>query len=149
MNPATLSRTGARVTDTIEIPEARRAPLARILDTIDGAERIVVTTHVNADGDGAGSEAALATWLASRGKRVAIVNPTPFPETYRHLIADPDQLGDPGSERAAWAAEGADLYVVLDTSEPKRLGKLLKQIEGRPTVIVDHHPPVEPGIPGF
>lgn len=134
---------------TLDVPEHRRSAFTRILEALDSAEQIVLTTHVNADGDGAGSEAALAAWLAGRGKRIAIVNPTPFPETYRHLIADPDQLGDPGSERAAWAAEGADLYVVLDTSEPKRLGKMLKQIEGRPTVIVDHHPPVEPGISGF
>lgn len=128
------------------ISAERRAGLERLLELLGGAEQIVLTTHVNADGDGAGSEAALAAWLAAQGKRVAIVNPTPFPAIYRHLLSDPDQVGDPGSERAAWALSGADLFLVMDTSEPGRLGRLYKQIEGRRIAVLDHHPPGEGGL---
>lgn len=149
MNPATLSRTGARVADTIEIPEARRAPLARILDTMDGAERIVVTTHVNADGDGAGSEAALAAWLAGRGKDVTIVNPTPFPATYLHLVDDPARVKDFGTPDGERALDEADLIVVVDTAEPRRLGRMVKRLQGRSVIIVDHHPPGDEALPGF
>jgi phosphoesterase RecJ-like protein len=84
--------------------------------------------------------------LAARGKQVAIVNPTPFPGLYRHLLTDPDQVGDPGSERAAWALESARLFVVLDTGEPKRIGKIHKEFGDRPVAIIDHHPPVAEGI---
>lgn len=128
------------------IPPQRREGLDRVAAMLDAAEEIVLTTHVNADGDGAGSEAALAGWLAARGKRVAIVNPTPFPGLYRHLLTDPDQVGDPGSERAAWALQSAQLFVVLDTGEPKRLGRIMKEFRGRPVAILDHHPPVAEGI---
>ncbi len=128
------------------IPPQRREGLVRVAAMLDAADEIVLTTHVNADGDGAGSEAALAGWLAARGKRVAIVNPTPFPGIYRHLLTDPDQVGDPGSERAAWALESARLFVVLDTGEPKRVGRILKEFGDRPVAILDHHPPVPEGI---
>jgi phosphoesterase RecJ-like protein len=128
------------------IPPSRREGLDRVAAMLDAAEEIVLTTHVNADGDGAGSEAALAGWLAARGKRVAIVNPTPFPGLYHHLLTDPDQVGDPGSERAAWAIQSAELFVVLDTGEPKRLGRMAKELGDRPVAILDHHPPVPEGI---
>jgi phosphoesterase RecJ-like protein len=119
----------------------RREGLVRVAAMLEAADEIVLTTHVNADGDGAGSEAALAGWLAARGKQVAIVNPTPFPGLYRHLLTDPDQIGDPGSERAAWALESAQLFVVLDTGEPRRVGRVLKEFGDRPVAILDHHPP--------
>lgn len=128
------------------IPPQRLEGLRKVAAMLEAADEIVLTTHVNADGDGAGSEAALAGWLAARGKRVAIVNPTPFPALYRHLLTDPDQVGDPGSERATWALKGAQLFVVLDTGEPKRLGRIMKEFGDRPVAILDHHPPVAEGI---
>lgn len=130
----------------MEISPERGEGLSRVAELLAGAEEIVLTTHVNADGDGAGSEAALAGWLVGRGKRVTIVNPTPFPELYRHLLVDPSLVADWGEERAARAIERADLFVVLDTGEPKRLGKVFKVFGDRPIGIIDHHPVVEAGI---
>jgi len=48
--------------------------------------RVALTTHVNADGDGAGSEVALWHLLTARGVRAVIANPTPFPERYAFLL---------------------------------------------------------------
>lgn len=129
-----------------KISSERREGLSRVAAMLAGADEIVLTTHVNADGDGAGSEAALAGWLAARGKRVTIVNPTPFPEVYRHLLTDPTLVAEYGGERAGWALARAQLFVVLDTGEPRRLGKVFKELEGRPVALVDHHPPAEEGI---
>lgn len=120
-----------------------------MLEALDRAERIVLTTHVNADGDGTGSEGALATWLASRGKRVRIVNPTPFPDAFRHLVADPGWIVDGGSAEAAEELGAADLVVVVDTSEAKRLGRLPKFFGGRPVAVIDHHPAGDAGVAGF
>jgi phosphoesterase RecJ-like protein len=132
-----------------EIPPHRRDALVQILEALDADGDVVLTTHVNADGDGAGSEAALANWLAARGVPVAIVNPTPFPALFRHLVADPDRIADPGSERAAWALRAARLFVVLDTGEPRRLGRIAGAIGDRPVVVIDHHPVTETAIPGL
>ncbi|HEX6939966.1 MAG TPA: bifunctional oligoribonuclease/PAP phosphatase NrnA [Longimicrobiales bacterium] len=134
--------------ESIDVPDARRPALGRVLEALDAARRVVLTTHVNADGDGAGSEAALAVWLAARGKTVAIVNPTPFPSTYLHLLADPAAVADFGTGRAERALRDADLVAVLDTSEPKRLGRMAKAVAERPAVVIDHHPPGEAIVVG-
>lgn len=117
----------------------RRAAARRIVERIEDAERIVLTTHVNADGDGAGSEAALAHWLMTAGKIVTIVNPTPFPTMFQFLIDDPALLATVGSPAADRALADADLLIVLDTAEPSRIGKVAKAAAHRTVVVIDHH----------
>lgn len=137
------------MSDTLTVPESRYEPLRRIIALLRQARCIVLTTHVNADGDGAGSEAALAIWLRALGKQVRIANPTAFPEVYRYLLVDESMLYDPGEGRSAAAGEGADLLVVLDTSEAKRIGRIAALAGGKPprdVVVLDHHPPTENGI---
>ena len=117
----------------------RRAAARRIVERIEEAERIVLTTHVNADGDGAGSEAALAHWLSAAGKIVTIVNPTPFPPMFQFLIEDPGMVATVGSPAADRALADADLLVVLDTAEPSRIGKVAKAAAQKTVVVIDHH----------
>ena len=45
----------------------------------------LLTTHINPDGDGIGSEVAMALWLLERGKTVHILNDSPLPSAYRFL----------------------------------------------------------------
>src|SRR5690606_21943353 len=106
---------GGRVSGVETIPAGRREPLARVLAALDSARHVVLTTHVNADGDGAGSEAALASYLAARGTRVTVVNPTPFPALYRYLIDEPEWIAEAGTPAANAALADADLIAVLDT----------------------------------
>ena len=74
--------------DLTRVPEQRTEPLRKLVATLTAAQKIVLSTHVNADGDGAGSEAAVAAWLRTLGKDVAITNPTLFPAAYRYLVED-------------------------------------------------------------
>src|SRR3954466_2145742 len=106
----------------IAIPPGRRDALVGVLDTILDARRIVLITHVNADGDGAGSEAAVAAWLQAIGKNGHITNPTPYPEMFRYLVDD-DVVIDHSDARAQRTIREADLVFVLDTGEPKRVGR--------------------------
>lgn len=117
--------------------------LGRVSQALASVERIVLTTHVNADGDGAGSEAALAAWLARRGKQITIVNPTPFPALYRYLVEDPGAIANFGTAAASAALGDGELLVVLDTSEPRRIERVFKAWGERPVVVIDHHPPAE------
>lgn len=117
----------------------RRAAARRIVDRIDAAERVVLTTHINADGDGAGSEAAMAHWLSSAGKTVTIVNPTAFPPMFRFLVEDPTVIAAIGSPVADRALAEADLVIVVDTAEPARIGRVAKAIAGKTIVVIDHH----------
>ncbi|HET6232793.1 MAG TPA: bifunctional oligoribonuclease/PAP phosphatase NrnA [Longimicrobiaceae bacterium] len=129
-----------RMTELLAIPELRAQALRRVLSPLLAARHVVLTTHVGADGDGSGSEAAVAAWLEGRGGRVSIVNPTPFPESFRFLLHRHDVVADLGTDAAREALAGADLFLVLDTSEPKRVGDLAPCLPHDRTVVVDHHP---------
>src|SRR5262245_51912138 len=85
-------------------------------------KRVCLTTHVNPDGDGLGSEVAFAHLLRALGLDVSIVNPTPTPERFGFLFEDL-----PGVDRTAEAVKtlrGAEIIVVLDISDLGRLGML-------------------------
>ncbi|CAN5292250.1 bifunctional oligoribonuclease/PAP phosphatase NrnA [soil metagenome] len=101
---------------------------------------MVLTTHLNADGDGAGSEAAVAAWLKERGIAPTIVNPTAFPRAFRFLIPDPSWVADPDSVAGRVALADADLFVVLDAAEPQRLAALAGRFPPERTLVIDHHP---------
>jgi len=133
----------SRPTHLESVPEHRRAPAREIAAALTLARRIVMTTHVNADGDGLGSEIALLHLLASQGREASIVNPTPIPERYAFLV---DKVGARDlSSGAAAAIKAADLILVLDISDLGRLGNLAEQVRARGIKVacIDHH--VSPG----
>lgn len=129
-------------------PEHRVRPVAAVLESLHDAESVILTTHINADGDGAGSQAALASWLRAHGKEVWIINPTPFPKALHFLLSDEDEALDCGSRRASEVVKRADLAVVLDTAEIPRIGPVWPLIQGKPIAVVDHHPEGPEPIPG-
>jgi len=125
------------------IPPVRAAGVRAVADALLAARNIVLTTHVNADGDGLGSEVAIVHLLRALGRKAVIVNPTPVPDRYRFLvdpIIEADRSGD-----AAAAIRSADLFCVLDISDLGRLGGLAEAIRSRGITVacVDHH--VSPG----
>jgi bifunctional oligoribonuclease and PAP phosphatase NrnA len=127
--------------ELLEIPETRRQRLLEVLARLRAARRVVLTTHVNADGDGTGSQTAIAAWLERRGQTATIVNPTPYPALFRFLLHRDDLVADAGTPGAEKALSEADLVLVLDTSEAGRLGPLASYVSPDRAVVVDHHPP--------
>ncbi len=118
-----------------------RAVMDRILETIRSGERFVLTTHVNADGDGIGSELALYHYLKEQGKDVHILNPSPLPETYRFL--DPEQARiEAFGEHHARTLQKADALILLDLSNRERLAGLGRTVAGTGLrqICIDHHP---------
>lgn len=130
------------------IPDSRVSDVRRAADVLRASRRAVLTTHLNADGDGAGSQIALAAWMRAQGAEPVIVNPTPFPDRFRFLLPNDRWVLDAGSEAARHACEDADLAVVLDTGEFPRIGRIKPMIQGLPTVVVDHHPMGDQAIGG-
>jgi phosphoesterase RecJ-like protein len=128
------------MTDLLAVPAHRVEPIRSVLAAIGDARTVALSTHVNADGDGCGSEAALARLLTAAGKRVRIVNPTPWPQTFEYLLdADLTDL----SAQAVRALEGIDLLAVVDIGDVKRLGVLTDSVRALavPRVVIDHHEP--------
>ena len=124
-----------------DVPPARRAAIEALAPHLLAARRVALSTHINADGDGCGSEAALALLLAQRGIDVRIVNPTPWPSMFGYLLAG---VRDESPRGAAAIAE-VDRLVVLDISDVRRLGTLADAVRRlpQPPLVIDHHLPGE------
>jgi phosphoesterase RecJ-like protein len=124
----------------LDVPDSRSFTLRRVAQRLLGVRRVVLTTHVNSDGDGCGSEAAAAAWLEENGVEATIVNPTEFPQTFRFLLHRQDVVAELGTPEADAAIDAADLFLVLDTAEPQRVGDLAPRLPRERTLVVDHHP---------
>lgn len=121
-------------------PTERSQGYGRAMELLETAERPVLTTHVQPDGDGIGSQVALALHLRSLGKTATILNPHPTPRRFTFLEPDPPIV--PYAADAADRLLGeADLLVVLDISVTERLGRLEEHVRriALPTLIIDHH----------
>jgi len=129
-------------------PAARVPSVKAVRDALLASRRAVLTTHVNADGDGAGSEAAVLSWMRANGSEAWIVNPTSFPDAFRFLVENEDWILEAGSAAARDRCAEADLAVVLDTGEVPRIGRVRSLIRDLKTVVIDHHPPGEQPIGG-
>jgi len=129
-------------------PAHRAASVKNAKNALLASRRAVLTTHLNADGDGAGSEAALASWLRANGTEAWIINPTAFPDPLRFLVENEDWIVPAGSSRSRDLCDQADLAVVLDTGELPRIGRVQEQISELATVVIDHHPPGDQPIGG-
>jgi len=103
-------------------------------------QSFLLTTHINPDGDGIGSEVALALWLGQRGKKVQVLNDSVLPPAFLFLARDvPFEAFEPEVAERRFAA--AEALIVLDTSNRQRIGRLAAVLERHaiPIAIVDHH----------
>jgi phosphoesterase RecJ-like protein len=103
-------------------------------------QRFVLTTHVNPDGDGLGSEVALGLWLRAKGKDVAILNDGKAPWNF-DFLARHFPLDHWTPERAEELFAKAEVLVVLDTQNKERLGRIAPYADrkGLDVVVLDHH----------
>ena len=102
-------------------------------DELKKLNRIVVTGHVNPDGDAVGSALALAAILKQLGKDVRVVFNDDMPRNfsilpYRSEIEKPPANGE---------KIPADALVIVDAS-PDRIGRVLECVDA-PILNIDHH----------
>jgi phosphoesterase RecJ-like protein len=128
------------VTDLLAVPAHRIGPIRSLLAALHRGSVVALSTHINADGDGCGSEAALARLLTSVDLRVRVVNPTPWPAAFDFLL---DGDVEDASARGAGALADIDLLAVVDISDVRRLGVLTEAVRALtvPKVVIDHHVP--------
>jgi phosphoesterase RecJ-like protein len=115
--------------------------LQKLLQALQEAHSLIITTHREPDGDGLGAEAALAEALEQLGKSVRVINNDDVPrrlafierttmfETYDASVHD-EVIGH------------ADALVIVDAPHPARTGRMENVVtcfEGT-TVVIDHHP---------
>jgi len=121
----------------VPVPPERARAARDVAAALSAAQHVVLTTHVNADGDGVGSEIGLWYLLRARGVSVTIANPTRIPERFNFLIPE----GADASSHAVREIEHADIVASLDIGDISRLGGLATVINERqpPFVCIDHH----------
>lgn len=112
--------------------------LEKTREVVLNHQSFLITTHIHPDGDGIGSELALARFLQNMGKHVMVVNSTPTPRRYRFL--------DTSSAILVYEELGhlpdAQVIFVLDISRWERLGNMAQLIRTHPgiKICIDHHP---------
>ena len=111
-------------------------PPAALVQALLKARSVALITHVNPDGDGLGSEAALGRALRSLGKTMALANSDPTPGQYAFL----------GLDAFGGDAHACDLAVALDCPVLERLGERGRAAfaAAGATAVIDHHVPKEP-----
>lgn len=112
------------------------ARLKAFSDHLNRFQSLVITTHVQPDGDGIGSCVALYYHLKQKGKKVHVILPSSAPEKFH--IADPENLIQVFDESHF---PKTDAIVVVDTNELKMLGPLAQLIteSKTPVLFIDHH----------
>jgi bifunctional oligoribonuclease and PAP phosphatase NrnA len=115
-----------------------RKEIRQILEAIRKAKKVLVTSHLDPDGDSIGSQLALATFLEGRGKKVLITNQGILPSKYSFL--DPHQKII--LHRSAKVLKfKPDLVIVLESPYLERIGWVREAVPaGVPLLNIDHHP---------
>ncbi len=122
-----------------EIELSKTKEFHKFKEILASAKRVLISTHHLPDGDGLGAEAALFHYLKRARKACRVYNPDVLPRRYRFLDPKQNILLGPG-EVELW--DTCDLWVIVDTNDPRRLGKLWPELSLRAKKIVflDHHP---------
>jgi phosphoesterase RecJ-like protein len=108
---------------------------------IQGAQRILITTHEYPDADGIGSEISLCLALREYGKESYCINEEPLLDRYQYLDEDKVVWGL-NNFRKNFPDYKPDLVIVVDTNTKDRVGvNLGKFIQpDLPILYIDHHP---------
>ncbi len=111
-----------------------------LLAACRAANHILLTTHINPDGDAIGSVVALGRTLRQMGKQVTMVAPTALPQV-GFILADAPDVQVYASNPTLPAS--VDLIILLDTGNVSRIEPIHSQqedyLEARPMMIIDHH----------
>ncbi len=114
----------------------------QIIQEIKRSTNILISTHINPDGDGLGSEAALYRYLKKMDKNPIILNSSSFVKEYAFLNED-EIFNQYDKVQHKKLLRGIDLIIILDVSSISRLGKIWHDLVPLDVnmICIDHHPP--------
>ena len=114
--------------------------------TIDGVERILLSTHENPDGDGLGSAYAMYHHLKSQGKDCRLIQISHLPHEYEFLNLDQVIETYNSEVHDNWISQ-VELALIFDVGDYRRTRKIGEQLESNKihVVNIDHHPDLSDG----
>lgn len=110
--------------------------IEKVVQCVKKHKKFLITSHINLEGDAIGSELAFYELLKKLGKEATIINESPLPYRYEFL---------PHCSKIKKFKKNLrnfqfDCFVVLDSSDLGRIGKVLKiNTSHRPILNIDHH----------
>ncbi|MCX6154345.1 MAG: bifunctional oligoribonuclease/PAP phosphatase NrnA [Candidatus Kapabacteria bacterium] len=112
----------------------------KVKQILDDSKKIIITTHINPDGDAIGSALALYHFLLSIDKDVWIINYSETPKLYAFLEGSENILHFTLMEHGK-LIESADIIFILDLNDLSRLREMASIIESSQAkiVLIDHH----------
>lgn len=137
----------ADVHPTASSPPARPVLPAPLLEAVRKCRRPTIFAHVNPDGDAVGSQLAMAYGFQTLGAEPRILATSCVADRYGFL--DASGLIEVVAEGAAGdAISSADLILILDTSDPVRIGHFRREVWAAPALrcVVDHHLCDDPAV---
>ena len=113
----------------------------KVHNLISSANRSMLTTHENPDGDGLGAESGMYYHLKEIGKDIRIVNYSPLPDDYNFLNLDSIFESYDKSIHDSWI-ENVDLVIIFDVGNFVRIRTIVDAIKtyNLTTLNIDHHP---------
>ena len=111
----------------------------QLSNLISKSHKIILSTHIDPDGDGLGSEVAFYLYLKSINKDVTILNISDTPNKYKFL--DKNNYINTFSEDFEHIVKESDLLIVFDLGDFTRIGKIGEIVidENIRAVNIDHH----------
>lgn len=114
-----------------------------IIEAIEKADKIVITSHKSPDGDSIGSSLGLKRFIAALGKKAVICHPDPCPNFIEWAKRDDSILNfEEEEETVRGYMKNADLIFSLDYNGTGRLGDAmgatLKDSKAY-KIMIDHH----------
>ena len=110
---------------------------------IDGANRIVITSHKNPDGDAVGSGLALYNYLTDKGKDACFILPDLMPQNLKWIPGvDSIVTYKTSPEEADKIIANAEILIMADFNSSSRMGDAVKSFDActAKRVLIDHHP---------
>ena len=111
------------------------------IDYIRGSEKIIITTHINPDGDAIGSSMSLYYALKDLGKAVnIIINESVCPETYKFLPQS-QKIKQYNANIHNSLLYSADAIIIVDCGDLSRIKNMEYVVRQSPAkkILIDHH----------
>jgi len=117
--------------------------ISHIKNTIEIYETFLLTTHINADGDGIGSMLGFGRSLKKLGKKVFYLTPDTVPPKQFSFLTGFEEINS--KEVFEQINKNIEVLFVLDAPNLERIEGLdLKKLSFKEVVRIDHHKGIEP-----
>lgn len=120
----------------VKLSEKDEIKVNEIVDILKNKNSFLITSHINIDGDGIGSEIALFIGLKKLRKNVEIINQDKLPKIFKFLpYSDKIKIFNEKIKE-----KNFDVGIIIDCGNIERVGELKDFILNLPFLInIDHH----------